>query len=1031
MNIKSNGKRSWSRQLLPALVACLAVPALADRLQLVSVPDPSQVPAGGAGDSWASIISADGRYVLFASTANNLAALSNGLPMPLLCPARVNVFLRDRTSQTTTLVSVNLAGTGGGNGDSFPAALSTNGQYALFESSASDLVIGDTNNVADVFRRDLVSGTTVLVGMATYLTRANGPSRGAVMTPDGRYVAFASDASTLVPGDTNGIADVFVRDLQAGTTTLVSVGARPSFTELGGSESPVITPDGRYVAFYSGATNLVAGLTNAGDIYVRDMVGGTTTWASSYARTAVQAALGAPDAFSCSHTLSDDGQYVAYQANPAQYGRATNGVVLRYNLGSSLTDVIHTNATWWPGAPEDIRTLDMTPDGRFVAFLANTNGPRAGGYSYPYYDTCVLVWDGQTATTTLASGDSDNSVPTNSSCVWPSITPDGRFVLFLRSVTNLVANAPTNGYHVYMRDLQGGTTTLVDTNSNGVGSINGPITIPQMTPDGRFVCFESPDASLVAGDRNRTSEVFARDLVAGAIELISARAPALSSVTPNGPSGLSAASLSADGRYLAFTSEADDLVLGDANGYRDVFLRDLLLGTNTLVSAATNGGAADGISTEAVISADGRYVAFTSSADNLVAGDNNSAMDVFIRDLQAGTTLLVSVDTSGTSSGNGASHLVAFSPDGRFVLFWSGARNLASGSFSGENLFLRDLQAGTSYALTYSGDGFIHSGLHPNVMTPDGRFVIFARGFPDAYPYIWDSLSASTWPVPIVSSVTALAISPDSRRYIYCGNGTLHVADRGASPDWNYSAYWTNWTFSTIGPAATTTHPGLNFSGDGRFLAYVAKGNVTNQVCLYDLQYGTNLLVSHRYDSSAEASGPSDWPEISSDGRFVAFRSAAPDLVPGDANGLPDIFLYDCRNNTTTLVSVNRFGTAAGGNRSLGPAFSPDGQTLFFQSWAPDLVAQDFNQASDLFVLGLHASGAIPVFSVSIVGGSQGPCLIWPVASGKSYRVQFKDSLADPNWHDLNCSVTILGNQGCLNDTTAGSSPRFYRVVAY
>ena len=107
------------------------------QFQLVSQRGANPAPAGGAGDSWGAIISPDGRFVLFASTANNLVSTTNGLALPISGTSRLNVFLRDRTNNTTTLVSANLSGTGGGNGDSIPTALSTNGQFACFESSAS------------------------------------------------------------------------------------------------------------------------------------------------------------------------------------------------------------------------------------------------------------------------------------------------------------------------------------------------------------------------------------------------------------------------------------------------------------------------------------------------------------------------------------------------------------------------------------------------------------------------------------------------------------------------------------------------------------------------------------------------------------------------------------------------------------------------------------------------------------------------------------------------------------------------------
>jgi Tol biopolymer transport system component len=268
-------------------MAGLTVPAIAQPLQLVSALDPAQAPpAGGGGDSGRSIISPDGRFVLFASMANNLVLTTNGTPIPARFPPRLNVYLRDRANATTTLISVNLSGTAGGNDDSTPSGLSTNGQYVLFESSASDLVPGDTNNATDVFVRDVVNGTNMLVSVSTNGRVGNGASRSAVLTPDGLYVAFVSEANNLVLNDTNGIPDVFVRDLQAPSTTLVSVGAKSTYGSppfgaflyyLGSSEAPDITPDGRYVAFYSGATNLVPGVTTVGDIYVRDLVSGTTT----------------------------------------------------------------------------------------------------------------------------------------------------------------------------------------------------------------------------------------------------------------------------------------------------------------------------------------------------------------------------------------------------------------------------------------------------------------------------------------------------------------------------------------------------------------------------------------------------------------------------------------------------------------------------------------------------------------------------------------------------------------------------------
>ena len=166
--------------------------------------------------------------------------------------------------------------------------------------------------------------------------------------------------------------------------------------------------------------------------------------------------------------------------------------------------------------------------------------------------------------------------------------------------------------------------------------------------------------------------------------------------------------MSSDNRYLAFSSEADNLVPNDTNGYRDIFVRDLLLGTTRLVSVTPDGLPADGNSSEPTLSGDGRFVAFTSGADNLVANDTNLLADVFVSDLGSGTMELVSLATDGASPGNGLSWAPVISADGRFVLFHSTARNLTSDSYSSaylgvDNLFVRDRQAQVTYALTTGG----------------------------------------------------------------------------------------------------------------------------------------------------------------------------------------------------------------------------------------------------------------------------------------------------------------------------------------
>ncbi|HVV70033.1 MAG TPA: hypothetical protein VHI52_00650, partial [Verrucomicrobiae bacterium] len=425
------------------------------------------------------ILSLDGRFVLFASTANNLVLTPDSNPIPVLIPPRVNVYLRDRSSHTTALVSVNVSGNGGGNEDSLPAGLSDDGRYVLFESAASNLIKGDTNNVTDIFVRDVLSNTTFLVSASTNGFFANGSSRGSVITPDGHYVAFVSEANNLVPGDTNRIADVFVRDLQVGQTTLGSASAKSTGTTFpaGSSESPALTPDGRYVCFYSTATNLVPGVRTTGDIYVRDLSSGTTRWVSADARASSATALRTTNVVCYNLAISDEGRFVAYQVSAASTG-FTNSLVLRYDASSDSTEVISSNAFYGSAAYEDVRSLDMTPDGRVIAFVAR-GGPGVQGA----ITTCVKVWQADTGETTLASGALDGTLPANCVADSPVLDRTGRYVAFTCDGTNLVAEPPSSGFHLYLRDLQSATTMLLDADTNRIAGPISPATFPRLSGD--------------------------------------------------------------------------------------------------------------------------------------------------------------------------------------------------------------------------------------------------------------------------------------------------------------------------------------------------------------------------------------------------------------------------------------------------------------------------------------------------------------------------------------------------------------------
>jgi hypothetical protein len=219
--------------------------------------------AQGNSDSQSPAIDGHGRFVAYDSTASNL--------VPNDTNSTFDVFVRDRHTDRTRLVSVAMGG-GSGNNASFGASISASGRFVAFVSDASDLVPNDTNNVRDVFVRDLAAGTTELVSVASDGTLENSSAAPPAISADGTKVAFPSFATNLVPNDTNGMFDVFVRDRTAGTTVRVSESTTGTQGDLA-STFAAISGNGRFAGFASMATNLVPNDTNGvQDVFVHDQV---------------------------------------------------------------------------------------------------------------------------------------------------------------------------------------------------------------------------------------------------------------------------------------------------------------------------------------------------------------------------------------------------------------------------------------------------------------------------------------------------------------------------------------------------------------------------------------------------------------------------------------------------------------------------------------------------------------------------------------------------------------------------------------
>jgi Tol biopolymer transport system component len=303
-------------------------------------------------------------------------------------------------------------------------------------------------------------------------------------------------------------------------------------------------------------------------------------------------------------------------------------------------------------------------------------------------------------------------------------------------------------------------------------------------------------------------------------------------------------------------------------------------------------------------------------------------------------------------------------------------------------------------------------------MTPDGRYAAFTDRLAPSKIYVWDSQAGARIETnTTIAAVSNLSLSPDGSKIAYFGGGAVVFIDRIAG------------TNGVIGSGYSGSRAGLRFSADGHFLTYAAAPTTsgTNQVYLFDCQMGSNLLVSSAFGLNVAASGFSDSPDLSPDGRFIAYRSSATNLLSAPlSNNVPNVFLYDRLSGTSALLSASRLNGGPADNRSLLPVFIAGGRTLVFQSWGSDLVPLDLNHWDDLFSLSfLYVS-----ISPSNVAG-QGPTLTWPARPGENYQVQFKDSLDQAAWQNVIGSVTLNGDQASLTDLAPSLGQRFYRVTTF
>lgn len=919
--------------------------ALAGRAASAQPFDLTQVGAGPRGDTAngehepARLSSADGRYVVFDSSAPDLVADAvdvNGRP---------DVFLYDRVEDSITLVThraddANRA-VGGIAGE-----ISADGRWLVYIGGSRDLVAGvvDRPPSNNTYLYDRTTNSSVLVSHEAGAPLAPaGNSNGIQLSADGRFVLYQSGAQTLVPGfvdhNFSGTPDVFLFDRDTGTNVLVSSAAGTSTETANDRSDPVaLSPNGAWILIASAASDLVAGLADgngADDVYLYSRASGTNVLVSR--------ALGSPtqtaNDFALAHGVSDDGRVLystdATNVRAALVDTNADSDVFVFDPATGQSTLV----THAPGAPNTTqnggaRGWAFSPDARFVAFETGATNVLAGVVDGNNQRDCYSI-DLATDTTVLVSRSAlAANVTANGRCQSrAAVGSDGRYLAYLTSATNVLAGVvdANDRDDVYLFDRTTGTTALAS-HAAGIASTTADdqanLNAGSVSADGAWVTYTTRARNAIAdvNDLNGADDVLLYERDTGTSRLVTRSARAARVATPG-----VVFDATPNGRWLTFVSDQAIAGTADANATTDAFLYDRDNRRLALLSvrAGTTTDAANGATTPGAITPDGNWITLQSAATDLVAGtsDGNSAFDAFLRDRSTGTTTLLShAAGSATTTANDLSTPCAISDDHRYVVLLSHATNLVAGQSdanAGGDLFVLDLATGattlathaTASATTAANEGSSCAG-----SSPDGRWLVYRSGATNLVPGFVDAGNTDNVYLYDRTSGTSQLVSHAA--------GSATTGANGSSD-----------------PVAIST--------DGRWIAFDSRGtdlvagtsdsNGVDDVFLYDRIANASMLVS-RNGSSAQvaASGASHAVAMSADGSRLLLRTDASDLLAGvnDLNGRSDAYVYDRGTGARTLVSrhVGMAGATAD-CASLPGALSADGNRVVFASNASDLVA--------------------------------------------------------------------------------------------